>query len=163
MHEHESPLRGTHKGQTVFQLIWYFREKWVLENKNTGKQKTLENKKLACHQARTRKRGLQARLPPLRSHLAKTASQNEGTQAQYKKSPTCKKSQLLFTNTPVKNLKFLFINTCRSQKLGKTVDGKNCQKSVLKTTADTIPEKTFLAEKFCQKYLLWILSLFTAL
>ena len=44
------------------------------------KGKTLENKKLARHQARTRKRGLQAQLPPLRSHLAKAASENEGTQ-----------------------------------------------------------------------------------
>ena len=35
----------------------------------------------ARRQARTHKHGLQARLPPLRSHLAKTASKNERTQA----------------------------------------------------------------------------------
>ena len=48
------------------------------------KGKLLEKKKLARHQARTRKRGLQARLPPPRSHLAKAASENEGTQAEGK-------------------------------------------------------------------------------
>ena len=57
-----------------------------------GKEKHWKNKKLARHQARTRKRGLQARLPPPRSHLAKAASENEGTQAyfiklQIKRSP----------------------------------------------------------------------------
>ena len=53
-------------------------EVFIFKEGNAKQERTL-----ARGQARTHMHRLQVRLPPLRSHLAKTASQNEGTQAQH--------------------------------------------------------------------------------